>query len=502
MQGDDPEPAGESTRRPLSFAAPRSSIDWTVLLTEPTFLFIFLPVLIVLHLAVTGATTADWVRGTVPLKALNVFLLFGSFAYFAWLDPRVAAVLLVATAFTYMVGLQIIAPRGSRIWLGVGLAGLTSLVVTTRWWNATMENVGTFALPLTGTPATSGLVAIVVSFFALNAAAHLIDAYRKRAVERDPVKAGLSLVLFPFLLAGPIVKRAEMHDQLVRRMVSVANFAYGMRRFLIGLYKKVAIADILGQVSDTMFSLPPTQVAAARAWLGLLCFALQIYFALSAYSDMALGIGRMFGFRLSENFKWPYVSRSLHEFWEHWFATLGQWMRDYLRVPLGAGAVGPMVVGFALAGVWYGTRWTFVAWAMFHAAFVMIERAGLARWLRFVPDPIRYLYVASVVMVGWVFFRADTMPAALQYLKSMAGLNTPVSSAYYLNRFLTAEVWLALVSGVIGAAPLVRAIGRWRVAIDGATTALAVMAFAVLVYIWRMGVRLVTTPLKPHRHSA
>ena len=145
----------------------------------------------------------------------------------------------------------------------------------------------------------------------------------------DPIRTALSLLLFPFLLAGPIVRRKEMAEQLIRRVVSVANFAYGMRRFAIGLFKKVAIADTVGLTADTIFGLPPTQVAAsARAWLGLLCFGLQIYFAVSAYSDMALGLGRMFGFRLSENFKWPYVSRSVHEFWEKWFSSLGDWMRE------------------------------------------------------------------------------------------------------------------------------------------------------------------------------
>lgn len=474
-----------------------------MLLTETTFLFLFLPALIVLHVAVTGATTADWMRGMVPVKALNVFLLLGSLAYFALLSPLLAGLLGGASVFTYAVSLRAAKPgRGSTVWAILGLTGIASLLVGVRWLNAIGENVGALAFPLQGRPDTTGVVAVVISFFALSATAHLLEAHRTRSAEQDPVKALLSLVLFPFLLAGPIVKRAEMHDQLARRMVSVANFAYGMRRFLIGLYKKVAIADTLGQVADTIFALPPAQVAAARAWLGVICFGLQVYFAVSAYSDMALGLGRMFGFRLSENFKWPYVSRSLREFWDHWFMTLAQWLRDYLRLPLGEGRTIQMLLAFAAAGCWYGTRWPMLAFALYHAAFIMLERAGWGRALNRLPDPLRYIYVMAVVLVGWVFFRADTMAAALQYLWSMAGQNTPVASAYYLNRFLTLEVWIALICGLIGAAPLVRAIGRWRVAIDGATTALAVMTFAVLVYIWRMGVRLMTTPLKPHQPSA
>ena len=186
----------------------------------------------------------------------------------------------------------------------------------------------------------------------------------------------------------------------------------------------------------------------------------------------------------------------MHEFWENWFFSLNQWMRDYLKLPLGAGPLGSMLLAFVLAGAWYGTKWTVIVWALYHAAFILLERLGLARVLGRLPDPVRYVYVMLVVLVGWVLFRADSLPAAQLYLLAMAGQTQAVASAYYLNRFLTPEVWVALICAVIGAAPLVRAIGRWRVAIDGATTAIAVMIFAMLVYIWRM----FTSPL--HRRSA
>lgn len=475
-----------------------------MLLTESTFLFVFLPIFIILHVAVTGATTKDWYRGTVPLKALNVYLLLASLAYFLCLSPWLALILSVGAGFTYGTALRIARSQARRAWLGVGILGILALLAGVRYANAIDENVGVLQLPLHGLPyGTPGLVAVVVSFFALFAIGFLVDVYRRpTAADLDPVRAGVSLLFFPFLLAGPIVRRGEMQEQLVRRMVTVANFAYGVRRFAIGLFKKVAIADTVGLTADTIFRLPMNQMAAARGWLGVVCFALQIYFAVSAYSDMALGLGRMCGFRLSENFKWPYVARSLHEFWEMWFSTLSQWSRDHLRVKVGGGPLGSMAAGFMLAGVWYGTQWTFIAWAAYHALFVGLERIVLLRVLRWMPAIVRHAYVTLVVLVGWVLFRADTIPAALQFLGAMAGQNLPNTSAYYLNRFLTPEVWLALICGLIGAAPLVRAIGRWRVAIDGATTALAVMAFAVLVYIWRMGVRLVTTPMKPHQPSA
>jgi len=473
-----------------------------VLLTGSSFVFIFLPVFIVLHVAVTGATTPDWMRGHVPLAGLNRFLLAASIAYFAILDLQLAVVLVVATAFTYGIAWGIARTDQRTIWLAVGIVGLMALLVGARWLNALGANVGAVSLPITTQPPGSiGLIGIVLSYFVLEAIGYLVEAHRRTITDLDPVRRSLALLFFPCLLAGPIVKRAEMEEQLTRRTVSVANFAYGVRRFAIGLFKKVALADTLGVIADTIFSLPPSQVAAARAWLGIMCFALQAYFAISAYSDMALGLGRMCGFRLSENFKWPYVARSMHEFWEGWFVTLGQWLRDYARLPPGAGPLGPMLVAFLLTGLWYGTRWTFVVWALYHAAFVGVERLGLGRLLGRTPGPIRHAYVAAVVLVGFVFFRSASLPDALTYLNAMAGRSQAIASAYYLNRFLTPEVWLALLSAAIGAAPLVRAIGRWRVAIDGATTAIAVMAFAVLFYIWRMGVRLVTWQPRPHRPS-
>jgi alginate O-acetyltransferase complex protein AlgI len=472
-----------------------------VLFTESTFLFIFLPTLIVLHVAVAGATTRDWLRDVVPLKALNALLLAASLAYFILLSPVLAALLTVGSLFTYGVAIVIDTAARRGALLAAGVTGIALLMLGARYVNALTGNVGVLALPLKGQPSGSaGVVAVVLSFFCLQATAYLIEAYRRRApLDRHPIRAGLSLLFFPFLLAGPIVRRNEIQEQLVRRMVTVANFAYGMRRFSIGLFKKIAIADAVGITADAIFGLPPAQVGAARAWLGLLCFALQIYFAVSAYSDMALGLGRMFGFRLSENFKWPYVSTSVHEFWEKWFISVGQWLRDYLRLPLNAGPLGKVLLAFALIGAWHGTRWTFALWAAYHAAFVTLERLGPAKAFRWLPLSVRRGYVLAVVVIGWVFFRAESVPAALSYLTAMAGMNVPVASAYYLNRFSTPELWFALTSGIVGAAPLVRAIGRWRVAIDGATTAVAVMAFAVLVYIWGMGVRLVAFPRKPSR---
>jgi alginate O-acetyltransferase complex protein AlgI len=474
-----------------------------VLLTEPAFLFIFLPSLIVLHVAVSAATTPDWLHGSVPLKALNWVLLIASVAYFALLSPVLAAVLVAATVFTQAIGRQVLRSEARRAWLALGIAAVASLLLTARALNALSENIIVLALPLDGRPLRDrGLIAVVLSFFALQAIAHLVNCYRRpSSIDRDPVRTGLSLLFFPFLLAGPVVKRTEMEEQLGRRMVTVANFAYGMRRFLIGLFKKLALADTIGLVADTIFRLPPRQVAAARAWLGVLCFALQIYFAVSAYSDMALGLGRMFGFRVSENFKWPYVAKSMHEFWETWFISARQWWRDVLRLPLGGGPVGAVFLAFVIAGLWYGTRPTIAMWALYHAALICAERLGVARVLRRVPGAIRLAYVWVVVLAGWVLFRSESLGDAVQYFKAMAGQNAAVASAYYLNRFLTPEVWIALLSALIGAAPLVRAIGRWRVAIDGATTAIAVMAFAVLVYIWRMGVRLATAPWDSQRSS-
>ena len=197
--------------------------------------------------------------------------------------------------------------------------------------------------------------------------------------------AALYLLLFPQLIAGPIIRYREIADQLARRVVSMDDFAVGVRRFVVGLGKKMLIANIVAVPADRIFALPAAELSPAHAWLGIVCYTLQIYFDFSGYSDMAIGLGRMFGFRFPENFRWPYVADTVQEFWRRWHMTLSAWFRDYVYVPLGGNRQSRsrtyvnLVTVFFLCGLWHGASWTFVVWGLFHGAFLVLERLGLAR---------------------------------------------------------------------------------------------------------------------------
>ena len=319
------------------------------------------------------------------------------------------------------------------------------------------------------------LLPIGISFFTFHAISYVVDVYRRDATaQKSPVHAALYLLLFPQLIAGPIIRYRDIADQLARRIVTLDDFAYGVRRFVIGLAKKVLIANVVAGPADKIFAMPFGELSAAHAWLGVICYTLQIYFDFSGYSDMAIGLGRMFGFRFPENFRWPYIAATVQEFWRRWHISLSTWFRDYLYVPLGGNRVSTarryrnLVTVFFLCGLWHGASWNFAIWGLWHGLFLVIER--VRRGIRNPQSAIRndsgvlawpiwpHLYTLAVVMVGWVFFRAETLPGAMAFLKAMAGLTSAAPTPYTVQWYLTPELWLALVAGAIGSTPWVPAL--------------------------------------------
>jgi alginate O-acetyltransferase complex protein AlgI len=298
------------------------------------------------------------------------------------------------------------------------------------------------------------------------------------------VHAALYLLLFPQLIAGPIIRYRDIADQLARRVVSLDDFAYGIRRFVIGLAKKVLIANVVAGPADKIFLMPSAELSTAHAWLGIVCYTLQIYFDFSGYSDMAIGLGRMFGFRFPENFRWPYVATSVTAFWRRWHISLSTWFRDYLYIPLGGNRVSParryrnLVTVFFLCGLWHGASWNFVIWGLWHGSFLVAERVMFNRGDRkarreqhsaisadsAVPSGVLswpvwpHVYTLAIVMVGWVFFRAETLPGAIAFLRSLAGMNAAAATPYTVGWYLTPELWLALAAGAIGSTPWVPAL--------------------------------------------
>jgi alginate O-acetyltransferase complex protein AlgI len=437
-----------------------------VLFTEPTFLFLFLPVLLALYfLRRPHASYANWLL----LAASILFYAKGGGA-FTWL-------MLGSIAFNYWMAIWIDrararSERDAKRLLATTI-GINLLVLGIfKYANFFVDNVNA-VLTASHAPALTippVLLPIGISFFTFHAISYVVDVYRRDAkAQKSPVHAALYLLLFPQLIAGPIIRYREIADQLARRTVSLEDFAQGIRRFVVGLGKKVLIANIVAGPADKIFGLPSNQIDTPHAWLAIICYTLQIYFDFSGYSDMAIGLGRMFGFRFPENFRWPYIADTIQEFWRRWHISLSSWFRDYLYVPLGGNRVSPgrvyvnLVTVFFLCGLWHGASWNFVIWGLFHGTFLVLERLGLASIVRQIGGPVAHAYAMLIVMIGWVFFRADTLPHALAFLKSMFGMHgllapTPLT----LNYFLTTELWLALIAGIIGSMPIIPAMARWQ----------------------------------------
>jgi alginate O-acetyltransferase complex protein AlgI len=301
------------------------------------------------------------------------------------------------------------------------------------------------------------------------------------------------LLLFPQLIAGPIIRYRDIADQLARRTVTLDDFSVGVRRFIIGLGKKVLIANTVAGPADKIFAMPLGQLSTAHAWIGIACYTLQIYFDFSGYSDMAIGLGRMFGFRFPENFRWPYVADSVQEFWRRWHISLSSWFRDYVYVPLGGNRLSPaktyrnLVAVFFLCGLWHGANWTFAFWGLFHGLFLVVERLGLGAAIRRLWAPLRHVYLLVVVMVGWVFFREDTLTGALGFLTAMAGLASPQPTPFLPGWYLTPEVVLALSIGIIGSLPIGPWVTAWRerparwVVVDWGIAAASVVATGLIL---------------------
>jgi alginate O-acetyltransferase complex protein AlgI len=308
-----------------------------------------------------------------------------------------------------------------------------------------------------------------ISFFTFHAISYVVDVHRGDAeAQRNPLDAAVYFLMFPHLIAGPIVRYHHVARQLVARVVGREELALGVSRFVTGLGKKVLIANTLAVPADAIFALPVEQLTPATAWLAVVCYTLQIYFDFSGYSDMAIGLAHMLGFRFRENFDYPYVSQSIREFWRRWHISLSTWFRDYLFIPMGGSrrseprVYGNLMTVFVLCGFWHGASWTFVAWGLYHGAFQILERLGLARVLERAWRPVRHLYALLVVMLGWVIFRADTSAQAVAFFATLADPTAPPVAGVSVWQHLDAAVATAMIAGGIGATPLVPRLWAWR----------------------------------------
>jgi len=429
-----------------------------LLFTNPAFLFLFAP-------AVLGAYYM------APAGLRNTLLLGASLFLYAWGEQAYVSVLLVSIAINYAVSLTInrtTAALTRRMLLAAGVALNLSLLAAFKYLpflaqncNAILIhlNVRPFAVPSTHLP-------VGISFYTFMGISYIVDAYRGQVEAQPSVwQFGLYLSLFPHLIAGPIVRYCDIAGQLRARHAGLHDLASGIRRFIIGLGKKVLIGNTVALAADSIMQLPQAQLTAPVAWLGIGCYSLQIYYDFSGYTDMAIGLARMFGFSFPENFNYPYVSRSITEFWKRWHMTLSTWLRDYLFFPLGVrGGRSRMfrnvLIVFALCGLWHGASWHFVIWGIFQGMFLVLERIWLLKALDWLPRPVSHGYALAVIFTGWVLFRAENLQHAFAYIGSMYG-TWSLPGLRELTAYLTPEATIAIVIGILGCMPVLPAVNRW-----------------------------------------
>ena len=414
-----------------------------------------------------------------PWRLKNPLLLMASLLFYAWGEVFYTGVMIASILINYILGLVIHRATDcgklARKYLVLAIVSNLGLLGFFKYSAFVVRNVNhlcdfigiqPFSVPDIHLP-------IGISFFTFQAMSYIIDLYRGQvSVQKNPLKLGLYISLFPQLIAGPIVRYADIEIQLDKRTHRLQLFESGVLRFLIGLCKKVLIANTVAAPVDKLFALSPDELNATLCWMAVAGYTLQIYFDFSGYSDMAIGLGRMFGFEFRENFQWPYGSTSIREFWRRWHISLSSWFRDYLYLPLGGNRRGPwityrnLLIVFLLCGLWHGASWTFVVWGLYHGIFLMLERARWGYWLDRMPRPLRHVYVMLTVMIGWLFFRADSMNQAVSWLMIMMGLQTGQGVVMDLTYYFDAWFWIIFAAGVVGSTPIISALARRWAALE------------------------------------
>ena len=419
------------------------------------FLYLFLPLTLLLYLI-------------VGRRFKNSILLTASLLFYAWGEMGYVFLMLFSIAANWAIGLSIDKRQkdgqSGKMILAAGIVVNLIPLAYFKYGNFFIDNLSTLfgELRLAEIESSDIHLPIGISFFTFQAISYIVDVYRSEAdVQKSPVNLALYISLFPQLIAGPIVRYHDIAKELIDRATTLSDFRDGAIRFITGLAKKVLIANNMGAVADHIFSLPPGDLPAGLAWLGIIAFTLQIYYDFSGYSDMAIGLGRMFGLHFLENFNYPYISTSITEFWRRWHISLSSWFRDYLYIPLGGNRISiqrtyfNLMVVFFLCGLWHGASWVFVVWGIYHGFFLILERSPIGRILDGLPRPAKHIYTLLVVMIGWIFFRSSDLHQAFDYIGALFNFSALPYLDAKLFAVMNMEFYLALIAGLVFALPVV-----------------------------------------------
>lgn len=399
----------------------------------------------------------------IPHSWRNYWLLSASLIFFAWGGVSFSLVLILSIVLNYLFGLAIQRNMGrprAKQWLIAGVSSNIIILGIFKYTNFFVSNInellGCASLPQM--PQTHILLPIGISFYTFHSLSYLVDIYSgKTAAQRNIFDLSLYITMFSQLVAGPIIRYSDVWTQLRNREHDAHKFASGVERFTIGLGKKVILANTFAAVADNVFNAEPSSLGTASAWLGMLCYTLQIYCDFAGYSDMAIGIGKMFGFEFMENFNFPYIARTVKDFWRRWHISLSSFFRDYVYIPLGGnrGSVRStycnLLAVFFLTGFWHGASWTFILWGLMHGLFMVLERLGLERLLERAWKPLGHLYTLTAVMLAWVLFRAETVSFAAEYWKALFSFSHTDIQNIQFQQLVDRQLILALCIAALGA---------------------------------------------------
>ncbi len=423
--------------------------------SSPTFIFLFLPLVFIINLCCRKS-----------IKWSNALLLLASLLFYAWGEPVYVLLMLLTTFVNYLAALLMVRfPAKRKLFVTLSVVWSLGILIFFKYTDFLIESVnGLLGLSVK----TVGIaLPIGISFFTFQAMSYVLDVYRGNAdCEKSFFRVMLYISLFPQLIAGPIVKYHDVAKELVLRTVTPEKTASGLRRFCFGLGKKVLLSNALAVTADAVYALSPDVLSAPAAWLGAVAYLFQIYFDFSGYSDMAIGLGRAFGFTFRENFNYPYVSVSMQDFWRRWHISLSTWFREYVYIPLGGNRKGRLRTGinkltvFLLTGLWHGASWNFAIWGLYHGGFLMLESYGILKPNKW-PKALRRVYAVLAALVGFVFFRAETLQKAVLVLREMLlGWRMTPAALAELSLLVSPLAVFALLLSFFACTPVMHNIGE------------------------------------------
>jgi len=446
-----------------------------MLFSSLIFILCFLPIVTILYYTIFRFSR----------KLQNLVLLFASLGFYAWGEPWFVLVMIGSIFFNWLFGLIVSKFRHRRnmayLVIGCMLIFNLSIIFIFKYLMFAIENMNRYLKMDLGTMEI--MLPIGISFFTFQAISYVIDIYRgKGKAQKNPLNVGLYISFFPQLIAGPIVRYETVADQIMNRKETVSGFSIGVSRFMIGFSKKILLANNFALLADKAFSTPSGDLTFSYAWFGAICYTLQIYFDFSGYSDMAIGLGRMFGFKFPENFNYPYISKSTTEFWRRWHISLGSWFRDYLYFPLGGSRVNSkarvvfnLLVVWSLTGLWHGANWTFIFWGLLYFFSISIEKLigfealGAGSRYHIWISLGKHGYTLLLVIFGWVLFRSENVSFAMDYMGAMVSFwrfpFVDVNTIMYLKENL-----LFISLGILFSTPAAPALNRWLYAEQGIQT--------------------------------